>query len=171
MGFFGLIVLLPMIENSFALSTGESVLSAGILLAVMLLPYEISALLETAQQLLERYWQTILTFGVSKAYFARRFLLPNLRVSLISSFLLAFARGAGETMAVMMVIGNSNLLPSFLGKSSTIQGRIALEMGMAVVGGKHYQALFASAFILTLLILLVNLTQALFQKWVQHEQN
>ena len=64
--------------------------------------------------------------------------------------------GHGETMAVMMVIGNANLFPSLLGKSESIAAVIALEMGTAVVGSTHYHALYAAGMVLMLLLFLIN---------------
>ena len=70
--------------------------------------------------------------------------------------MLAIGRAMGETMAVMMVIGNANLFPSLLGKSESIAAVIALEMGTAVVGSTHYHALYAAGLVLMLLLFLIN---------------
>ena len=72
------------------------------------------------------------------------------------SMILAIGRAMGETMAVMMVIGNANLFPSLLGKSESIAAVIALEMGTAVVGSTHYHALYAAGMVLMLLLFLIN---------------
>ena len=77
--------------------------------------------------------------------------------SIVTAFLLAFARATGETMAVMMVIGNSPLFPHLLTKAQTVPALIALEIGMSEVGSRHYSALFASAFVLLIAVLIINI--------------
>ena len=62
----------------------------------------------------------------------------------------------GETMAVMMVIGNANLFPRLFGKSETIAAVIALEMGTAEAGSLHYHALYAAGLVLIIMLLLIN---------------
>ncbi|HZK09601.1 MAG TPA: phosphate ABC transporter permease subunit PstC, partial [Clostridia bacterium] len=79
------------------------------------------------------------------------------RKSIIAAIVLALGRGMGETMAVMMVIGNAPIFPKLFNKTQTIASLIALEMGMAEVGSMHYHALFASGFVLMIMLLLINL--------------
>lgn len=70
----------------------------------------------------------------------------------------------GETMAVMMVIGNANLFPTLLGKSETIASLIALEMGTASAGSTHYHALYAAGLVLMILLMLINLIISIIRK-------
>ena len=74
------------------------------------------------------------------------------------SVVLSLGRAMGETMAVMMVIGNAPIFPTLLGKGQTIPSLIALEMGMVEVGSLHYSALFAAGLVLLIILLALNIT-------------
>lgn len=155
-GFIGLSVLVKFFEVHFSFSTGESVLCAGILLSIMILPYVISNCSETVSKVHERYRIHSQSLGVSKWFMMNNLILPSCRGSILASSILATGRAMGETMAVMMVIGNSPIMPTLLGKSETIPALIALEMGSAQIGSVHYHALFASGFTLMVLLLIIN---------------
>lgn len=155
-GLIGLCVIVKFFEVHFSFSTGESVLSAGILLSIMILPYIISTCNETMNKLYKKYSMYSGALVSSKWYMISNLILPASKSSIISSTILGIGRAMGETMAVMMVIGNSPLMPHILGKSETIPALIALEMGSAQIGSIHYHALFASGFVLMILLLLIN---------------
>lgn len=155
-GFIGLLVLVKFFEVKFSFSSGESVLAGGVLLSVMMLPFIISTCDESMEKVYKEYHQYSSALGVSKSYMIRKIILPESRKSILASIVLALGRGMGETMAVMMVIGNSPIMPKLLKKCQTIPSLIALEMGMAEVGSLHYHALFASGFVLMLILLGIN---------------
>ena len=155
-GFAGMLTLVPFLERSFDLAAGESVLAAGIALGFMLLPFEISFMMETFDKFMLQYESAALAIGLDKLYVLTSLGLPCSKGAVFSAAMLALARGMGETMAVMMVIGNANLFPKLMGKSITIPARIALEMGMAEVGSSHYKALFAAAFVLIVIVFVLN---------------
>ncbi|HBK85650.1 MAG TPA: phosphate ABC transporter permease subunit PstC, partial [Firmicutes bacterium] len=94
--------------------------------------------------------------GVSKWYMVTELILPASRKSILVSMALAIGRAMGETMAVMMVIGNSTKFPTLLGKAQTIPALIALEMGMVEVNSLHYHALYAAGLVLMLLLFAIN---------------
>lgn len=156
-GFIGLLVLVKFFEKKFDLPAGESVLAGGILLAVMVLPYIISTCDETMEKIYIRHLSSSQALGVSKNYFLREVVLPESKKGIIAATVLALGRAMGETMAVMMVIGNAPISPKLLGKAQTIPSLIALEMGMAEVGSLHYHALFASGFVLMAMLLIINI--------------
>lgn len=156
-GFMGLLVLVKFFEIQFLFSTGESVLAGGIILSIMMLPFIISTCDESMEKVYKAHLQHSNALGVSKSYMIRNIVLPESRKSILVAIVLALGRGMGETMAVMMVIGNAPIMPKLLKKSQTISSLIALEMGMAEVGSLHYHALFASGFILMIMLLLVNI--------------
>ena len=79
---------------------------------------------------------------------------------------LAIGRAMGETMAVMMVMGNANLFPTLLGKGESIAAVIALEMGTAVVGSTHYHALYAAGMVLVVLLMTINLGIHMVRKYL-----
>lgn len=155
-GFIGLLVVVKFLEKNLRLAAGESILSGGIVLAVMVLPYIISSAAETMEQIYAQYKEASLALGVSKSYLLRRLILPNAKGAVLTALILAFSRAMGETMAVMLVIGNSPLLPRLLGKGETIPALIALEIGTAGLGSLHYHALFTAGFVLMLLLIFLN---------------
>lgn len=163
-GFIGLLVLVKFFEVEFLFSSGESVLAGGIVLSIMMLPFIISTCEESMGKLYNEYSKPSNALGVSKSYMIRKIILPNSRRSILASGVLALGRGMGETMAVMMVIGNAPIIPKLLGKCQTIPSLIALEMGMAEVGSLHYHALYASGFILMMILLFINATVYLIKK-------
>lgn len=162
-GFIGLLVVVKAIETFTALSAGETVLAAAIVVAFMMLPYEISMILESMDKMKSRYEKDIRSLGISPYYGALHIILPASKHAIYAAATMGLARGIGETMAVMMVIGNANLMPQLFGKAQTIPGRIALEMGMATVGSKHYHALFASALVLIIIALILNGINLIFR--------
>lgn len=155
-GFVGLLVVVKFFEVNLSFASGESVLSGGIVLSVMLLPFIVSTCDESMEKIYREYSQSSRALGVSKSYMIRNLLLPASKRSILASVVLALGRGMGETMAVMMVIGNAPIVPRLLGKAQTIPSLIALEMGMAEVGSLHYHALFASGFVLMIMLLIIN---------------
>lgn len=156
-GFFGMIIIVKNIEKVFKLSAGESVLAASLLLSIMILPYFVSSLVETIELVKNKYKRDSDALGISKEYFIRKVVLKKLKLSVLTGFMLSFSRAIGETMAVMMVIGNAPVFPKLLSKAQTIPSLIALEIGMSEVYSQHYYALFASGFILLLLVLIINI--------------
>lgn len=156
-GFIGLLVLVKFFEVRFSFPSGESVLAGGILISIMILPYIISTCSESMEKVYKEYYQYSSALGVSKSYMIRKVVIPESRRAILAGVVLALGRGMGETMAVMMVIGNAPIMPKLLKKCQTIPSLIALEMGMAEVGSLHYHGLFASGFILMIMLLLVNI--------------
>lgn len=155
-GFMGLVILVKFFEN-MGMATGETVLAGGILLSIMILPFMISACEENMGETRKRYEKISDAMGVSKWYMVSEIILPLSLKSIIISIILSMGRAMGETMAVMMVIGNAPIFPKLMGKAQTISSLIALEMGMAEVGSLHYSALFASGFILMMMIFCINI--------------
>ena len=137
--------------------TGLCVLAAGIVLAVMLLPYLISASSETMLKARTRCLPSAMALGISKWDAAAGIVLPASARNILMSAGLAVGRAMGETMAVMMVMGNANLFPKLLGKGESIAALIALEMGTAVADSTHYHALYAAGFALMILLFMINL--------------
>ena len=155
-GFMGLVILVKFFE-SMGMATGETVLAGGILLSIMILPFMISICEENMGETRKRYEKISEAMGVSKWYMVSEIILPLSLKSIIISIILSMGRAMGETMAVMMVIGNAPIFPKLMGKAQTISSLIALEMGMAEVGSLHYSALFASGFILMMMIFCINI--------------
>lgn len=164
MGFIGLIIIVKLIEIEFALSSGESILAGGLVVSIMVIPFILSTVSETLSILIKKYKMDSDSLGISREYFIRKIAFKKIRKSIIIGIILAFSRVIGETMAIMMVIGNAPLTPKLLGKGQTIPGLIAIEMGMAEVGSLHYSALFASGLVLLIMISTVNIIIQYFKE-------
>ena len=162
-GFVGLVVLVKLFLKA-GVHTGSCVLAAGILLAVMLLPYLISSCSETMLKMKERYLPAASAMGVDRWYTMATVVLPASGRYILLNMVLAIGRAMGETMAVMMVMGNANLFPTLLGKGESIAAVIALEMGTAVVNSTHYHALYAASLVLMVLLFIIDFGVALLRR-------
>ena len=156
-GFIGLTVVVNRIGRIFELASGESILAAALVLAVMLLPFVVSTCVESIGEVRRLYEGASLALGADMMYFIRRLVLPYMQNAVIGAWILSFARAAGETMAVMMVMGNAVIMPELLGKGESVPSLIALEMGSAEYGSLHYSALYAAGAVLLFLLLLSGL--------------
>ena len=155
-GFIGLQVLVRIFLKA-GVRTGTCVLAAGILLAVMLLPFLVSSCSETIRKERKKYEAAAAALGIGRWYAIATIILPASWKNILLSMILAIGRAMGETMAVMMVMGNANLFPSLLGKSESIASVIALEMGTAEYGSTHYHALYGAGLVLMLLLFIINI--------------
>ncbi|ETP73029.1 phosphate ABC transporter, permease protein PstC [Lachnospiraceae bacterium JC7] len=155
-GFVGLNVLVKIFLKA-GVHTGNCVLAAAIVLSVMLLPYLVSSSSDTLLKNKELYLSAGNALGVEKWYTIASVILPASLKNILTAMILAIGRAMGETMAVMMVMGNANLFPHILGKGESIASVIALEMGTAVSGSTHFHALYASGLVLVVILLLINI--------------
>ena len=155
-GFIGLSVGKPLFLK-MGVSTGSCVLLASILLSILILPFMVDSITDSMVKLKAKYYLEARALGLSPAYIILRLILPFSLRSIFLAFLLGSGRALGETMAVMMVVGNANLFPKLLSKGETIASLIALEMGSAEYHSLHYHALYASGLVLLLLVALIHL--------------
>lgn len=155
-GFIGLNVLVRFFLK-MGIHTGSCVLAAAVILSVMLLPYLVASSSESLLKNRELYLKAGNALGVDKWYTVASVVLPASGKSILKCMILAIGRAMGETMAVMMVIGNANLFPTLLGKSETIAAVIALEMGTAVNGSAHFHALYGAGLVLIVIMFVINL--------------
>ena len=162
-GFIGLYIVVKFFEK-LGRATGESILAGGIVLSVMILPYMISSCCETMVKLCRRYGLASHGLGISRWYMASQLVLPASARGILISMALATGRAMGETMAVMMVMGNSIAFPKLLGKGETISALIAMEMGIAEVGSTHYSALYTAGLVLMVLLFAINIIFELLKK-------
>ena len=167
-GFIGLYIVVKFFEK-LGRATGESILAGGIVLSVMILPYMISSCCDTMVHLYSRYNAASRGLGVSRWYMASQLVLPAASRGILISMALATGRAMGETMAVMMVMGNAIGVPSLLGKGETISALIAMEMGIAEVGSTHYSALYTAGFVLMLLLFAINIVFEMLKKKLAKE--
>ena len=155
-GFIGLTVGKPLFLK-MGVSTGSCVLLAAVLLSILIFPFMVDSITDSMVKLKAKYYLEARALGLSPAYIIRRLILPSSLRSIFLAFLLGSGRALGETMAVMMVVGNANLFPKLLSKGETIASLIALEMGSAEYHSLHYHALYASGLVLLLLVALLHL--------------
>lgn len=158
-GFFGLVVLVPLIRNNLD-SQGMSLLAASVLLGIMILPTIVAISQASLKAVDSVYYEGSLALGATheRSIFAVK--LRAARSGIFSAVILGVGRAIGETMAVIMVAGNQAIIPkSVLDGVRTMTGNIVIEMGYAT--DLHRQALLATAAVLFVFILIVNLTFSL----------
>ncbi|MGL5329669.1 MAG: phosphate ABC transporter permease subunit PstC [Peptostreptococcaceae bacterium] len=155
-GIFGLAFIVPNIQKAFDLPKGQSLLAVIIVLAIMMLPTIISVS-ETAIRAVPRYYKEgSLALGASKIETIFKVILPAAKSGILAAVVLGIGRSLGETMAVILVAGNSPMMPSSLMDSvRPLTTNIALEMGYAF--GTHQEMLFATGVVLFSFILILNL--------------
>lgn len=164
-GFFGLMVIVPFIRNTFRVS-GTSVLAASIVLGIMILPTIIGMSEAAIRAVPDSYYEGSLALGASHERSVFFSMLPAAKSGILSSIILGMGRAVGETMAVVMVAGNQPIMPSGLLKGlRTLTANIVLEMGYAA--DLHREALIATAVVLFVFILIINLLFSAIKKGIK----
>ncbi|MCL1815007.1 MAG: phosphate ABC transporter permease subunit PstC [Treponema sp.] len=153
-GFFGLMVIVPAIKNIFKIPSGNSLLAAVIVLAIMILPTIIAVSEKCLRAVPRSRREASLAVGASKMQTALYVVLPHARSGVLAGIILGFSRAVGETMAVILVAGNSVQITSPLEGIRTLTATIALEMGYAE--GRHSNMLFSIGVVLLIMILILN---------------
>lgn len=155
-GVFGLAVIVPGIQNIFNLPKGQSLLAVIVVLAVMMLPTIISVSEIAIRAVPQAYKEGSLALGASKIETIFKVMLPAAKSGILAAVILGIGRALGETMAVILVAGNSPVLPTSLMDSvRPLTTNIALEMGYAF--GTHQEMLFATGVVLFTFILILNI--------------
>ena len=155
-GFFGLMVIVPMVQNMFG-GSGKSLLTASVLLGIMILPTIISVAESNIRAVPEQYYEGSLALGATKERSVFRAVLPAAKMGIMAGIILGIGRAIGETMAVVMVCGNQAIMPRGITEGvRTLTANIVLEMGYA--SGLHSEDLIASAVVLFVFILILNLS-------------
>jgi phosphate transport system permease protein len=154
-GFFGLMVIVPLVKDLFQAPSGNSLVAAILVLALMILPTIITITETSLRAVPHSYREASLALGVSKMSTAWRVVLPHASSGVIAGIILGISRTVGETMAVILVAGNSVQLVKGLPESiRTLTATIALEMGYAE--GRHSDILFSVGVVLFIFILVLN---------------
>lgn len=155
-GFFGMVVMVPMIRNIFG-GNGNSILTASLLLGIMILPTIIGVSESAIRAVPDHYYEGALALGASHERSVFFTVLPAAKSGILAGVVLGIGRAIGETMAVVMVAGNQARMPMELYKGvRTLTANIVLEMGYAT--DLHRKALIATAVVLFVFILLINLS-------------
>jgi len=153
-GFWGLTFIVPLIRTYLG-GPGLSILAGSLILAIMILPTIISISEVSLLALPGLYKQGSLALGATHWQTIHRVLIPSAKSGIMAAIILGIGRAIGETMAVIMVLGNAVALPnSILDPARTLTTNIGIEMGYA--SGEHQQALFATGIVLFVMIMLLN---------------
>ena len=156
-GFFGLIVIVPLLQDVFGLPVGESGLAGAIVLAIMALPTIITVSQDAMMNCPRSQREASLALGASKWQTIYKVVMPYSVSGITSAIVLGIGRAFGETMAVLMVTGNAAVIPlSITDPLRTIPATIAAELGEAPAGGPHYQSLFLLGVVLFFITLIIN---------------
>lgn len=156
-GFFGLIVIVPLIQKVFDLPVGESGLAGSVVLAIMALPTIITVTEDAMRNCPRAMREASLALGASQWQTIYKVVIPYSISGITSGVVLGIGRAIGETMAVLMVTGNAAVIPTtILEPLRTIPATIAAELGEAPAGGAHYQALFLLGVVLFFITLIIN---------------
>lgn len=154
-GFFGMVVIVPMVRNLFG-GNGYGIVTASILLAIMILPTIIGVSESSINAVPNSYYEGSVALGATKEHSVFCTVVPAAKSGILAGVVLGIGRAIGETMAVILVAGNSSIIPTnILSNVRTLTTNIVLEMGYA--SGLHRQALIATGVVLFVLILLINM--------------
>lgn len=155
-GVFGLAIIVPTIQDIFNLPKGQSLLAVIIVLAIMMLPTVIAVSETAIRAVPNAYKEGSLALGASKTETIFKVIVPAAKSGIMTGVVLGIGRAIGETMAVILVAGNTPVIPSSIMDSvRPLTTNIALEMGYAF--GTHQEMLFATGVVLFTFILILNL--------------
>ncbi len=153
-GFFGLVVIVPIIQDLYG-GNGKGILAASILLGIMILPTIINVTEASLNAVPESYYEGSLALGATHERSVFCVLVPAAKSGVLSAIILGVGRAIGETMALIMVAGNSPAIPDgILSNVRTLTSNIVMEMGYAA--GLHRDALIATAVVLFVFILIID---------------
>jgi phosphate transport system permease protein len=158
-GFFGLVVVVPVVKSLFDLNTGETALSGAIMLGIMCFPTIISISEDAISSVPNSLREASLAVGATRWQTIYKVVLPTAKSGIVAAVILGIGRAIGETMTVLMVTGNAPMITrSILEPARTLTATIAAELGEAPQNSSHYFALFGVAAVLFFITFAVNLT-------------
>lgn len=160
-GFFGLVVIVPIVRNFFG-GGGKGILTASVLLGIMILPTIIGVAESAIRAVPESYFEGALAMGATKERSVFTAVLPAAKSGIFAGVILGIGRAIGETMAVVMIAGNQTVIPDEITDGvRTLTANVVLEMGYAT--GLHREALIATAVVLFVFILIINMSFSLLK--------
>ncbi len=164
-GFFGYVTIIPLFERYLNMGAGESVLAAGLIVAVMVLPFIASTSAEAFRAVSSESREAALSFGITRSYLIRRVIFVQAMPGMFAGVALGFARAIGETLAALILIGNSTIVPKMpTDRGQTLTGLLATNLGETTVGSATYHALFASAAVLLVVVMAINIAIWIFKR-------
>lgn len=166
LGFFGLIVLVPLIRYNIG-GLGESILAGWIILSIMTLPHIISISEDALRAVPNSFREGSIALGATTWQTTKDLIIPNAKSGILASIILGMGTAIGETMAVLMVIGNPNIpwIPqSIIEPVRVLTSTIVIEISYAVWGSMHQYSLFAIGIVLFAIVALLNIISRLIIK-------
>ena len=161
-GFFGLVVMVPMVREVFG-GNGNSILTASLLLGIMILPTIIETSEAAIQAVPDKYYEGALALGATHERSVFRTVVPAAKSGILAGVILGVGRAIGETMAVMMMAGDQARVPAgVLEGVRTLTANIVIEMGYAA--DLHREALIATGVVLFVFILIINLLFSILKR-------
>lgn len=163
LGFFGIVVLSPLLAKILNLPNGLNALNGSILLALMSLPTIISIAEDSLAAVPREYKEASLALGANRMQTMRHVLLPAAGSGVTAAIMLGVGRAIGETMTVIMATGNALKFPTgYFSSVRTLTATIAIELGEVPYNSTHYYALFAIGFVLFSMTFAVSLLADIF---------
>ena len=161
-GFFGLVVIVPIMQDLFG-GSGKSVLTASVLLGIMILPTIVGVAESSIRAVPRSYYEGALALGATHERSVFKTVVPAAKSGITAGVILGVGRAIGETMAVMMVAGNQAVIPeSIFSGVRTLTTNIVMEMGYTQ--DLHREVLLATGVVLFVFILIINLTFSLIKR-------
>lgn len=158
-GFFGLVVLVPIVQKAFNLPVGETAFTGSLILAIMALPTIITVAEDAMRNTPKAMREASLALGATHWQTIYKVVIPYSASGISAAVVLGIGRAIGETMAVLMVTGNAAVMPhSLFEPVRTIPATIAAELGEAPAGGAHYQSLFMLGCILFAITMIISIS-------------
>lgn len=160
-GLIGIAFFSLWIQEIFNLQSGRTILTAGILLSIMILPTIITLVDDAFHNIPEKYRETAKGLGLYKYEIIKEIVIPIAKTHIKGAILLAFGRALGETMAVMLVIGSIDKLPvplyNFLSPGQTITSKLGREIAESAFGSVHFSAMIFMGLLLLLIVLILTI--------------
>lgn len=164
-GFFGLVVLVPIVQKTFNIPVGETAFTGSLILAIMALPTIITVAEDAMRNTPRAMREASLALGATQWQTIYKVVMPYASSGISAAVVLGIGRAIGETMAVLMVTGNAAVMPHSLFESvRTIPATIAAELGEAPAGGAHYQSLFMLGCILFIITMIISISAEIISK-------
>ena len=158
-GLIGVAVLIPLVKDTFGLTSGMTALTGGVVLGIMSVPTVISISEDALHAVPQDLRQGSAALGNTRWQTAYKVTAPAALSGIFAAVMLGLGRAIGETMAVLMLTGNAAVMPTSIFDSvRTMTGTIAAEMGEVVQGGLHYSVLFVVGLVLFAITFAINLT-------------
>lgn len=157
-GFFGMVIVAPFLQDVFDVATGLNIFNAGIMLAFMSIPTICSISEDAIFSVPNNLREASLALGATQWETIMRVVLPASISGISTAVILGMSRAIGETMVVLMVAGGAGMIPtSIFDPVRPLPASIAAEMAEAPFRGDHYYALFATGIVLFMFTFIFNI--------------